>query len=572
MAAHRWPLRPRRREIDPEAASEISRQPCPRRRCRSAGSARRPPTRYTVRRRSAAARSEAARQATGGISSAGRATALQAVGQGFESPMLHPSSLALRSSREDTRETHDERLFSSTKHRTGPGDDEQNGFMAAPRINDEQQRVLWFWRMLELCSPQRVPKVTQHITHPEDRRVIRWLPSDPPPWKRLKHPKPLNGKSRVWQHTVYLGVYELEAIYDWLHHAFADDKDAYDERRGGLSACAGLLIDQQGQLVPESTVLSSALWAVARIMYPGPQDPSWTRGFTAAQQAFNEAVVRYENDHISQDSNEPLIHDARTISDLLHIAHDVSGISGARRLATDQVIVESKVIFTERAREEPDIDFLNSFYLDDLTTVLNHASSQEGIGSALATYLTADHLLDTRSRVDVLKNPEVVDTSVSIDRLPKGRWPSNPEHGLALSQQFAVNEILHGLTDTNGLMGVNGPPGTGKTTMLRDILAGNVVERARRLAKIENPRHAFRNNTYEWNTSDGHTRRVRQLRAELTGFEMVVASANNAAVENVTTEIPAQDAIDSRWWQDADYFGDIATAVFQTKTADGKSS
>lgn len=153
------------------------------------------------------------------------------------------------------------------------------------------------------------------------------------------------------------------------------------------------------------------------------------------------------------------------------------------------------------------------------------------------------------------------------------RLAANPGHALALSQQFAVNEALNSLAPTSGMLGVNGPPGTGKTTMLRDILAGNVVERARRLGAMEDPNDAFTDTTHQWTAEGGHPRRVRELRPDLTGFEMVVASANNAAVQNVTDEIPAAKAIDERWRGRADYLGDIATEIRRAaQDLDGKAA
>lgn len=150
-------------------------------------------------------------------------------------------------------------------------------------------------------------------------------------------------------------------------------------------------------------------------------------------------------------------------------------------------------------------------------------------------------------RIDIVTHPAAVDAGTTIERLPKGRWPANPDHSLALSQQFAVNRALSDLGHRNDLMGVNGPPGTDKTTMLRDVLAGNVVERARLLAALSRPQHAFTEVTYQWSDGQGHDRIVRQHKPELTGFEMVVASANNAAVENITTEFPDENAIEAPW-------------------------
>ncbi|MDY0911310.1 AAA family ATPase [Rathayibacter festucae] len=432
--------------------------------------------------------------------------------------------------------------------------------------DEERQRILRFWWLLELFSPQSVPRPTPRAAGAADRQVIEWRPGDPLPWKVLPTPRRVGAAERAWRHTVYLGVYDLELTYDSLQRAFGEDTDAYDERSAGCSAAAGLLVGADGVLAAGSAVLSSALWAVGRIEMHGIGDPEWAAGFPEAAKAFREAVDEHEGGRPRSRGHSAPAQDSDSLTALTRLAHELQGVSGRPELATPVAVIQSVAVSVRRQDDPADIDFLNSLFLDDLAAVRAALAEGHG-GKALTEYLTSEGRLDESARVDVVLDHAATEGGVVVERLPLGRWPSTPEHGLSLRQQFAVNRALVDLGPGRGLMAVNGPPGTGKTTMLRDILAGNVVERARRLAALERAEDVFGPETHSWKTGDGPRRTLRELRPEVTGFEMVVASANNAAVENVTAEIPARKAIDPPWSKEADYFADIAREVLAASTS-----
>ncbi len=434
-----------------------------------------------------------------------------------------------------------------------------------PRTSlDSQRQILSCWWLLEMFNPQPMPKTTPLATRPENLQVIEWTSRAPLPWKSLPAP---NKKDLVWRHEVYLGMYRLEETYEWLHRAFYDDNDAYDPRPPGHSACVGMVVDQDGRLVPGSAVLSSALWAVGRIanqVRSGEEiiiTLDWMEKFAASQERLCKEFDTVEGRRRQvAGTREPLAQDPGSLEDLLSTAQRVCEISKLPDLATNRILIKSVQVSD---RNEPELEFLNSLFLEDLGRVWRTIIDGAVPGSALEAYLTRPPDIKKTDRVDVMASPEVVTKGAGIDRLPLGRWPTNPAHCLALSQQFAVNQALDDLATTRGLMGVNGPPGTGKTTMLRDLLAGNVVERAGRLAGLTHPGQAFTGTEHCWQNPNGWNCSVPQLRPELTGFEMVVASANNAAVENVTNEIPARNAISDPWITRADYFAEIATCVLR---------
>lgn len=149
------------------------------------------------------------------------------------------------------------------------------------------------------------------------------------------------------------------------------------------------------------------------------------------------------------------------------------------------------------------------------------------------------------------------DTVLNVQRAPLGKWPA--KFMPALMQQVAVNlaiaknESISGKTnDETPIFSVNGPPGTGKTTLLKEIIASNIVERAYLLAeKGSNLEQIFEKRCFtqgplveQDNAYYKYARYYYAIKDDrINNYGMLVASCNNAAVENITIDLPKSKEI-----------------------------
>jgi superfamily I DNA and/or RNA helicase len=205
---------------------------------------------------------------------------------------------------------------------------------------------------------------------------------------------------------------------------------------------------------------------------------------------------------------------------------------------------------------ESDATNLHSFFVADL----ENAKTVESIN--LDKYLLGDKKdrvnLDSRKSKQSF-NPLVFQDILQPKYYPMSRFPSNPKYALSFMQQVAVNLAIG--YDNEQMRSVNGPPGTGKTTLLKDVFSELIVEQAREIAELKSKEIEDKLNYYD-NAGIG------KLPSSIADKGIVVASSNNGAVQNIVNELPLISGIDETLIEElrvADYFWDISNCDISTK-------
>lgn len=407
-----------------------------------------------------------------------------------------------------------------------------------------QENIVRYWHAVELLQPQSAPKVEKragpyfafiHDT-PIEQPIVPWSAESIVSKQQLPD-------QRTWSHTLFAHIYDSRRVAKLLEDVCGADQ-GYKEPQSRESALFAAKFTVDGEFVDDSFTLSSEAWFVGRVL----KGKDWTSGFADDQRAIYEHAKTLLGGQVTVEALRELTF---WILELIGV-NDFFGDINRYSFRFRSQPVKPKKPEQENAP-------LNSFILDDLSNVAS--CIKDGKTSEPLNQFLSWHDQQRRLRVDDEDESPQLIRRLMPDSYPLSCWPSEKHLGLVHSQQLAVNTTLATLGTKQGLLGINGPPGTGKTTLLRDLIASIVTDRADALAKLNRASDAFLPDGREKANDGGKEQACFTLNSSLFGFEIVIASSNNGAVENVTLELPQRDKIDESWLPEAEYFADLGELV-----------
>jgi len=400
-------------------------------------------------------------------------------------------------------------------------------------LNNNPSDILSAWIALEVLSPQTF-KREQELAG-AGGSIVR-LDKPALPWEGNGEKSKPNYKL---YYQVVLGTIHFAKAIDALLSIYAD-KRVERPTPQGEAILAVVVVDNKGRLVEDPAIgVSSFAWGVPQAL---KGDLGKLSEWAGTENALNEVLDKILRRTDDEGNELPL--DAATLKTATNFLIGQLGMP-AEFLTGNTFAVRAYEYF--KNSEPPEPLLLNSFFIGDLIT----ASTLFKEGKATANLQRYVGQKQPDSRKDLLHDRTAFEEAVAPAMMPPARWPGPDRHPLVMLQQAAVNLALKELVN-EGILAVNGPPGTGKTTLLRDIVAGIVTDRAEAMCVFGDPADAFTNSGEKVSAGPAWWT-LYEVDKRLKGFEILITSSNNKAVENVSAELPglkaiADDANDLRYF------------------------
>ena len=420
-------------------------------------------------------------------------------------------------------------------------------------MRDTAKQIINYWYSIECLDPKKVPKY-KAISMKHKKELVFTIENDTttiyqqsvimPYWKNPNshvstYVVPLPNYSYHYsiidkikcfkdkkdyvlddEHAVLLGVVKgtevLEAFIDKLEIEYPEKpylENVYS---------ASFITDVDGFYKEGTLQIAPFIWVIYQMMFQPDVKfkdiklDGWDEVVKDIEKGFNLPEEKVSLDKAAREINAYLQENIlKPMGVDLFRAGDVYGYCG----------FTAEEIQLVKAETMPINDLKSSFFLDDLQLVLHHIDKLKDNDKVLS-YINS--LNQDIEHYDLLKDTDQMGKWYNPKVLPYGRWPS--KFNLSLMQQIAVNIAKENPKD---IFSVNGPPGTGKTTLLKDIIASNIVERAAKFCESNHVNDIFEKVVGRDGKSFYYT-----IPSDIAIYGMLVLSSNNKAVENITLELP----------------------------------